>query len=710
VEALAIGEVHYALATAFQWFLAALILGTGRPTVVRAGFAFVLLINGLETFTFFSAMRGLPHLDVAHHLYKVDGFLTLTLPFLASQVPGPLGGAHRAPWALRLWIASLALWGLVSLGTRSDDAFLAHAGLLSHEGAMVLALAILATHTIPRAVALPAGPLRLQSLLLAAGLGAGLVYAGVFLGHQAITGIVAVPTRTNPWPPFTTGLFAAGGYFALAAMAQAAWGSRGRRADALGVLGVLALGATLRGVDLAADPRLFAGVTNEFVTQAVRPVLLAVALLQYDLVRIPVGLRAPAVRAAAAMGGLGLVVMVLLPFTPGGLAATAVQPGPVLLAIVLVMGLALAAPASLRVVFETASGGPSEEAKRRLERYRLALERSRLGTNGHGPDPAAMAEVEALRLSLGIGSREHDALLAVLDGNLVVSPAVLDGATPGTVVAGRYTVARELGRGGQGRALLAHDPAGGAVVLKEALRPWEHDAAARRERLRLEAATAGRVASPHLARVLGVVEEPWQTYLVREHVPGDDLEEVVRRRGPLPPAEAARLVAGVVEGLAALHAAGLVHGDVKPRNVIVRPDGAPVLIDQGAAPPVEAQAELTAPLAVGENLVSLRWAAPEQAGGGPPDARTDVFQAAGVAYFALTSKPPLDGATATVLLPQVAAPVPLRWPAGLPKPLRAALDKAREAAPGLRYQDASAMAAALRGLTAGTRAGSSRRR
>lgn len=139
---------------------------------------------------------------------------------------------------------------------------------------------------------------------------------------------------------------------------------------------------------------------------------------------------------------------------------------------------------------------------------------------------------------------------------------------PGALVHGRWRVLRLLGRGGSGRTFLARDERlGRDVALKEVLVEGDAEAATREARL------AARVRHPRVVAVHDVLPDVGAALVVSEYVPGGSLAARISA-GPVPEDEAARLVEDVLEGLAAVHAAGVVHGDVKPANVLLDATGA----------------------------------------------------------------------------------------------------------------------------------------
>ncbi|MBO2457850.1 serine/threonine-protein kinase [Actinomadura violacea] len=164
-----------------------------------------------------------------------------------------------------------------------------------------------------------------------------------------------------------------------------------------------------------------------------------------------------------------------------------------------------------------------------------------------------------------------------------------------------------LGSGGSGQVYLARSPGGRPVAVKVV---HGHLAASERFRTRFarEAAAARRVGGFHTAQVVDLAPDADPPWLVTAYVPGPSLRDAVQEHGPLPPAMLTALGAGLAEGPAAVHAAGLVHRDLKPGNVVLAADG-PRIIDFGIAHALDAS-ELTASGAV---LGTPAYMSPEQA-------------------------------------------------------------------------------------------------
>lgn len=207
------------------------------------------------------------------------------------------------------------------------------------------------------------------------------------------------------------------------------------------------------------------------------------------------------------------------------------------------------------------------------------------------------------------------------------------GLSPGAEVGG-YTILAPLGSGGMGTVYRAVDGGGTAVALK-LLHPHVGADPSSRERLRREVVALQRLRHPGVAAVLDAEADSTEAFLVTELVPGLDLAEHVRQRGPLDAAELLRVAEGLSDALAAVHAAGVVHRDLKPSNVLVTPDG-PVLIDFGIAQSVDETRVTSTGFVVG----TPGYLAPELVDGAEPTATTDWWGWAALLAYAATGRAP----------------------------------------------------------------------
>lgn len=274
---------------------------------------------------------------------------------------------------------------------------------------------------------------------------------------------------------------------------------------------------------------------------------------------------------------------------------------------------------------------------------------------------------------------------------------------PGTRVAERYAIEAEIGAGGMGVVFRARDERlGREVALKVLTADAVGDAGARKRMLR-EARAGAAIDHPGLARVYDVGEtDDGSVFLVMELVRGRSLRELVRE-GPRPREEVARLVSELARALGAVHAAGVVHRDVKPDNVIVRDDGRVVLLDLGlakVAPLLDVTRSASgAPLTTERGLLGTpSYMAPEQALGASVDARADAFALGVTAYELLTGRVPWSGTQAFEILAELINWHPLppsaRMP-GLGPAVDAVIARAIAKKPEERYADIQELASAL---------------
>jgi serine/threonine protein kinase len=199
---------------------------------------------------------------------------------------------------------------------------------------------------------------------------------------------------------------------------------------------------------------------------------------------------------------------------------------------------------------------------------------------------------------------------------------------------GRYRLLERLGEGGMGVVHLAADSHGRKVAIK-VLRPAVAGDVTALRRLAREVDTMRRVHSPHVAEIIDadVTAEP--PYVVTQYVPGSTLEETVFEQGPLYGSGLQRLAAGLARALAAVHAAGVIHRDLKPGNVMFL-DGEPIVIDFGIAQAVDSTRLTATGLVIG----TPGYLAPEIIEGEEAGAPADVHSWASTVAFAATGRPP----------------------------------------------------------------------
>ncbi len=206
-------------------------------------------------------------------------------------------------------------------------------------------------------------------------------------------------------------------------------------------------------------------------------------------------------------------------------------------------------------------------------------------------------------------------------------------------IGGRYLLGERIGSGGMGVVWLAHDELlHREVAVKQLKLPDLAPAASEvaRTRAMREARIAARLQHPNAIVVYDVVVEDDLPWIVMEYLPSRSLAALVEERGPLSPAEAARIGEKVATALAAAHAKGIVHRDVKPGNVLIGHDGAVKLTDFGIS---RATGDITITEA-GALAGTPAYLAPEVARGDQPDTRSDVFSLGATLYAAIENRSP----------------------------------------------------------------------
>jgi serine/threonine-protein kinase len=268
------------------------------------------------------------------------------------------------------------------------------------------------------------------------------------------------------------------------------------------------------------------------------------------------------------------------------------------------------------------------------------------------------------------------------------------------VLGDRYLLGEPIATGGMGTVYRAVDQVLGRPVAVKVLRRELAEDPTFVERFRREARAAAALSHPNVAGVYDYDELGDQAFIVMELVEGETLAARIARAGPLPWPEALAIGEQVARALAAAHARGLVHRDVKPANVLLGGElgGREVVkvTDFGIAQAAQA-ATLTR---TGMILGSANYVAPEQARGGHVGAAADVYALGCVLFEMVTDQTPYTGANAVAIAGQhVSAPVPNprdRRP-GLPGPVAAIVMRAMHKDPERRFPSADAMAAALAG-------------
>ena len=253
---------------------------------------------------------------------------------------------------------------------------------------------------------------------------------------------------------------------------------------------------------------------------------------------------------------------------------------------------------------------------------------------------------------------------------------------------GRYSIDRELGRGGMGIVYLAREVHLDRLVAIKLLPPERGRQPEVRDRFLREARLAAKLSHPNIIPIHAVEEAGGFVYYVMAFVDGDTLAARVRARGPLPASEGARVLREVAWAIAHAHGQGLVHRDVKPENILIEAATQRVLVaDFGIAAAV---GDVTDGIAGTPEFMS-----PEQALGKPLDARSDLYSLGATAFFAFSGRFPFEGRTATeVLAKQVTEAAPALGSLGLtvPRKLASLVDRCLAKDPAQRPASAQALA------------------
>jgi beta-lactam-binding protein with PASTA domain len=207
----------------------------------------------------------------------------------------------------------------------------------------------------------------------------------------------------------------------------------------------------------------------------------------------------------------------------------------------------------------------------------------------------------------------------------------------GSLVDNRYRVNSRVARGGMSTVYLATDQRLDRDVALKVLHPHLVNDGNFLDRLAREARAAAKLSHPHVVGVLDQGHDGRTAYLVMEYIKGHTLRDVINAKGALSPRLALALIDPVVEGLGAAHAAGLIHRDVKPENVLIAEDGRIKIGDFGLARAV------TATTSTGTLIGTVAYLSPELVLGKPADARSDIYSTGIMLFEMLTGRQPFDG-------------------------------------------------------------------
>jgi len=266
---------------------------------------------------------------------------------------------------------------------------------------------------------------------------------------------------------------------------------------------------------------------------------------------------------------------------------------------------------------------------------------------------------------------------------------------------GGYRLLRRLGRGGMGSCFEAEELESHRKVALKLIAPEYARSSEALERFRQEGRLASLLEHPRCVFVMAADEAEGRPYIAMELMTGQNLEDLVRREGPLEAVDAIRKALDVLEGLSEVHRLGLVHRDVKPSNCFLEPDGRVKIGDFGLSKSLLVDANLTQ---TGRFLGTPQYASPEQVRGDKLDPRTDVYSTAAVLYFLLSGKAPHQQDDAAAMLARIVSEAPeslRKLRPGLSGALDRVVNRALDRRPERRFQSAEDFRSRLKTLVPG---------
>ncbi len=277
------------------------------------------------------------------------------------------------------------------------------------------------------------------------------------------------------------------------------------------------------------------------------------------------------------------------------------------------------------------------------------------------------------------------------------------------ILGGQYQVLEKIGTGGMGSVYKASQPSMNRMVAIKILHPKLAGRKDLTSRFRREARAMSQLTHPNTVKVFafGELEEDGSLYIVMEMLEGKNLNQIVRREGPLPPERAIPIMVQVCGALQEAHDIGIVHRDLKPENIFLARQGGitdfPKVLDFGLAKVTERQMQPGSIILTQEGMVfgTPEFMSPEQAQGRTLDARSDIYSLAVILYELLTGKLPFTARTPMEYIQKhVTEPVlPFAERAPdrkFPKGLEEAIGRALAKRPEDRYQTAADFAEAIR--------------
>jgi serine/threonine protein kinase/tetratricopeptide (TPR) repeat protein len=280
---------------------------------------------------------------------------------------------------------------------------------------------------------------------------------------------------------------------------------------------------------------------------------------------------------------------------------------------------------------------------------------------------------------------------------------------PGSILGGRYEILKTLGEGGMGSVFQAHDNEVDRIVALKVIRPELAGSAEILQRFRQELVLAQQITHRNAVRIYDLAVADGVRFISMEYIEGEELRDVMDKRGKLPPKEAAEIMLQACYGLAAAHRQGIVHRDLKPQNIMIDKQGrvavmdfglagsmeTAVLLNQASPSDVKGSATLTR---VGSFLGTPRYMSPEQARAQKIDLRSDLFTVGLILYELTVGKIPTGPGKLQEMLDERGSkqmPPPIEADPQMPRALNEIITRCIQLDPAARYQTIGALIEAL---------------